>query len=837
MRKNYKKIAVAVTSAILVLAIASAILLVIGRTPDAEKIFNRTYEEYADATQVVSYVGENLDGTDGMIVYAQGVAEIRTDGSTNAVVSADAQSRQYTFQNPSVELTSLQNGDVFFVTPGENCPDGIAAKVDWIERKGDLLTVYGGELALDELFEYVSIHMEIDLPCFAYDSADLNEGMEIESTTSVEPTAARMTVRPQADALALSGGATEWGGTVNTSLALKHDVNVSLGSSSGNQQKACHFIGQYALEIRTVRVLFRYDSTEGFLGAGVWVDYRTSWESSIEFEGNYKTGKNGKGTSWPVLKAYIPNTIIMVKVDCYVLSELSGKFSGSISQSESRTAGFTVEITEAGSAPLQYDQLNGKSSEINANIEGTAETTFGIRGTIGVVFLAEAYLEIGAGAQAEGQLHVFSAGSEEHADEIHDCRKCVDGDAYLLLRLRAGIDFTLLQKEVGKDLSVSWDLAEIKQKIGDFYASYRSGEEILPECGAGECPHRSYRVDVTVVKPSGVKADFAQVTVKYPDLRTYTITTDAGGKVELYLPVGDNWLTAEYSGLRGTMQVLITNRPAQAAIKLNESEPNVIICYTVYCESEKNSLLDSFDYPELKTALDSIFPDAEWINRYNPDRADISRWTYEELAKNYQWMPGDIIIEIEVDKTRQVRVGESYEWRHGTKWSNGLVFEPCEYVYDISVTLSQLLLVPSDYAQIGGLISEDDKIRCQLYHMEYSHRYEWDSSVKPGPDELVCYYPMTSSTFQSSGFAVTNGGLQFDDTFTVTGQDPAILNEWDFEEIAPQFDTVREMAQSGVISAALAQRVSQIAPYVELLQGGRWFEEIDDLLQGEASAF
>lgn len=834
LRKKKRAALVAAIAVVIVAAAAAAVFWFIGRGPDAEKIFSRKYAEYAGGTQAVQYVGENLDGTDGMLLYAQGVVEISSDGGRNTVVSADAESRQYTFENPSEELASLQAGSVFFVVPGEGCPEGITAKVDRIEQDGTRLTVYGGELALDELFEYVNLSMDLAMPEFTYDPAQLEEGAEISfaGTDEQDENLPLSAVRPQAGVVPLSGGtdAAQWDTTMNTGIVLSRSANIQIGSPSGNLQHNAHYSGQYTLEIRTVRVLFRYDSTEGFFGAGVWVDYRTGTESSVELEGTYRTGKDGEGSTWPVLTANIPGTPLFAKINCYVVSELSGRLSGSLSQTESRTAGFTFEMTSRGSAPHQYNELNGKSSEISADIEGTIQTTFGIKGTIGVPFLAEAFLDVGAGAQAEGKLDLLSAGSEEHPDEIHDCRKCIDGDASLVLQLRAGVDATLLEHAVGKKVGLSWDLAELKQKIGDFYASYRDGQTDGPECGTGECPHRSYRVEVSVVKPSGVKADFAQVTARYPDLRTYTMTTDAGGKGELYLPSGDNQLTATHSGLRGSTRVIVEDRPTQATIKLDETEKKMYICYSVSSELKgEYTLQESFACPELETALKSMFPQAEWINRRDPVGGGTSHLGFLELSEMYEWVPGDIVLFVDVSKSAEIRVGQAYGWVEERKWPTDTVHEPCDYVYGMELSLYQVLRLPSE----NGDDSQDRQSYCQLYSMECRHKYDWNSLVMPGEGEMVCYFPMTSSAFESTGLIVTSGGLQYDASYTVTGQEPAVTYEWDYEEAAPQFSTLLDMAHGcSSISAGLAQKAYEIYPYVELLEDGDWFDKIEELTQG-----
>ena len=63
------------------------------------------------------------------MVYAEGVKRVTTDGESNVILQVDVEKLKYTISHPDEQITSLQEGDVFFMDPSANYAPGISVKV------------------------------------------------------------------------------------------------------------------------------------------------------------------------------------------------------------------------------------------------------------------------------------------------------------------------------------------------------------------------------------------------------------------------------------------------------------------------------------------------------------------------------------------------------------------------------------------------------------------------------------------------------------------------------------------------------------------------------------
>lgn len=816
------------------LAVLLAVLSMTGckRTPESKPSFDRKYQDYKDGDQPVVYVGENEDGTDGMALYAPGVVELTAENGCNQVAEADDAARRYVFENPSQELLALQPGDVF-VMPKE----GITAKVGTIEKDGDRVTVTGAELALEDLFEYVNLDMALPMTGFTYDPDELGEGMEIilpGEQTDPAPSVRSLSSR---DAGMPASSQADWNSTFNTGIVFKKSISVALGSLYPKGDTSWRCDSSHVLAFKTIHVEFKYSSWDHYLYTGVWFDYETGWEGTLKFEGTWNMDTSNLTKSWPRVSVFIPGTPIAVYLTGNLDVSLSGSMEGKISQGENRTAGFTCEITERGSAPIRYDKLNGKHSDASLNLEGKAEATLGIEAGIGIPFVVDAYVEARAGAQAVGKLSVLEAGSETNADEIHDCRKCIDGDVNLVLRLNSGIQATLLRTIANKKLELNWLLSEEVIKIGDFYASYRDGEGVRPELGTGECPHRRYRVDISVLKPKGRRAGYAEVKAVFPDQRTAERVMDAGGEGVIYLPSGDNLLTASLKGLRGQMHVAVNDRPASATIQLKEVK-QVYIIYGLEHRNNDNTVYydDISAYPELESIFRETFPDAVFVNG-GDEAGRCLNWAdasaVEELCGN-ELSPGDIVITAEavMDPPTQyigieyIRdVGGYFYWDF-MHWT-----EEDPEIYNVMRLQAGIALewIPEQMnGQLGPMWVANDVALIRMYSAHGDYNVEANADCIHGEVPHTCYYTVEREWIHENGYVVTAGGYLFDENYRVTGWENEVRHEWDRDtdsDLSHQLfmDAHKDPA---VFYAIARQTVLDVSSYVQLLQEGDYFEKV-----------
>ncbi len=832
---------------VLLAALLAALGMTACRSTGSAPSFDRTYQDYKDGEQLATYVGENEDGTDGMLLYAPGVVQLTAENGQNQVVEADHAARRYVLEAPSAALLALQPGDVFVMLPNPGCPEGITAKVETIVPSGSRVTVTGGEVALGDLFEYVNLDMAMPLSAFAYDASELEEGVEVILTGNQAASApeVKLLSAGDADTSGRISPLVEGTRSFNTGIVLKRNVSVALGNDASPVDTSWRYDGSHVLAIKTVHVEFKFSAKDAYLYSGLWFDYETGWDGAVKFEGSWNSDTLIR--AWPRLSAFIPHTPIAVYVTANLEVSLSGSMDGKLSQGESRTTGFTCELTERGSAPVKYDTLNGKHANVSMNLEGTAEATVGIEGGIEIPFVAGAYVEARAGAQAVGTLDLLEAGSETNADQIHDCRKCIDGDVNLVFQLNSGLQATLLQTIANKKLEWNWFEGENAMKIGDFYASYRDESGAQVELGAGECPYLRYRVDISVRMPSGDRAGFARVKAVYPDQRTEEVTMDAGGEGVLYLPSGNNVLSASLTGYRGKLQAAVEDRPASAAIRLEEVESQVYIVYGLeYTNSygpgityTDNSVYydDISAYPELNSVFLELFPDAVFVN------GGKEAWNYafnvpalEELCGN-ELNPGDIVILAEAGKDEPWDAcGEEYYYISPTpNWSqltSDYIWWPDEAVVFNHMSLRVFValgVTPEQAEQYRFLGTQDDVVLCNMYLAT-----RWYNAIRgrcPHASEPhTCYYPVEREWIDEQGFIVTAGGVLFDADYRVTGREDVVTYDWDQNtDSGLSHALFLDIYKDPAVPDALAQRVRDIYPYVQLLQDGDYIEKVGEL--------
>lgn len=816
-----------------------------GRAPS----FDRTYADYKDGEQLATYVGENEDGTDGMLLYAPGVVQLTAENGQNQVAEADYEAGRYVFEAPSAELLALQPGDVFVMLPHPACPDGITARIETIAADGDRVTVTSGEMALGDLFEYVNLDMALPLSGFVYDASELDEGAEITLTGAQSASAPAVTLLSagDADTTARVSPLAEGSSSYNTGIVLKRNMSLALGSFVPYGDASWHYDSSHVLAIKTVHVEFKFSAKDAYYYTGVWFDYETVWDGSLEFEGTWSSSASGLSWSWPRMQRFIPYTPIAVYIEANLDVSLSGSMGGKISQGESRTTGFTCELTERGSAPIKYDTLNGKRSNVSMELEGSAETTIGIECGIGIPHVAEAYVEARAGAQAVGALDLLETGSETNADEIHDCRKCIDGDVNLVYRLNSGLKATLFKEIANKKLEWNWYEGENAIKIGDFYASYRDDSGVQVELGAGECPHRRYRVDIAVQMPSGDRAGFARVKAVYPDQRTAETTMDAGGEGVLYLPSGDNVLSASLTGYRGEMHAAVEDRPASAAIRLEEAENQVYIIYdlsynNLYTEGTTNDdnviyYDDISAYPELESVLREMFPDAVFVNGekdawlYNGDVSAV-----EELCGN-DLMPGDIVIVAGAGKVEPWPACGWEYYSYSPQPDISLLHSRPIWWPDALSSFNNLELrvcialgvTPEQTEQYSLRGAADDLVLCDMYFSWSWYDEDW-GDCPHAHEPHTCYIPIVREWIREEGWVVTAGGLLFDENYCVTGQEDAVTYEWGRDtDTGLSHELLIDVYNDPAVPYTIAQRARDIYPYVQLLQEGEYFEKVSEL--------
>ena len=130
---------------------------------EAEKLLAETFTK-----TIHDFPGHLIDNLDeqedtNFVVYAKGVKRVTAEGDTNVIQSVDEEKLQYVISNPDDQITSLENGDIFFMDPSESYGLGISVKVENLEVQEDQVVIQGDEFALEELIEYADVDMMIPI--------------------------------------------------------------------------------------------------------------------------------------------------------------------------------------------------------------------------------------------------------------------------------------------------------------------------------------------------------------------------------------------------------------------------------------------------------------------------------------------------------------------------------------------------------------------------------------------------------------------------------------------------------------------------------------------------
>lgn len=624
-----------------------------------EAIFTKTVHDFG-SLQVV-----NLDEREdtNFVVYAEGVQQIVSNETTNMLRTVEEEKQIYVFAAPDEQLRAMKAGDVFWAEPSQANPNGLAVKVGKIEYFGETLTVYGEPLALDDLFVYVDIDMPLTAEEIYYDTQALEPGMEMciereEQVPLSAPQTKTQLLSPsdsdgQGSKLTFLGqtedNMQEWESTV-TVLSLKDAWDVQIGKSGGGTAAEGHMTITSSLGIR-LHVKFRYSAEDNYFSADVLQDVEQSTEVSAECNGSWSNGIDGRGRSWPVFSAWIPNTPICVGGEFYLLTTLSGGMKGSLSSGGRYSMGVCVQSQNLRFSEVNDSfQDNGTYTDASLELEGTVEVLYGARLDIGIPFVVDVFLEGGVGARAQGRMNMVAP--TEGEDCIHDCDRCIDGDIDLIARLSCGVDARVITTLTGYDLVLRKDLADYSVKIGDFYASFRSSNGEALQCGWGECPYLRWKTEVFVKTSEGNPAEDTTVQAQYADGRTAECLTNSQGKAVLYLPNGENSLNCLIGNQRGSAQITVAGAPTSVIITL-EGEQRIFILYTITNRNQDASgFFDSDyhdpepgDFSEVYAQLSEAYPDAVWIAESEARQDDWNTWVETETSV------GDIIISVTAEKS------------------------------------------------------------------------------------------------------------------------------------------------------------------------------------------
>ncbi len=136
------------------------------------------------ATDITAFDQEQVvnlddDETTNFLVLNEDTVRAESSDTQNTLVSADYDNNVFVFENADETVSSLQEGEFFFIQPDDE--NIIAVNVENVEKDGDTVTV-SGDGEIDDMFDFVKIESDGDLQKAQIDTSVADEGISFPNT-------------------------------------------------------------------------------------------------------------------------------------------------------------------------------------------------------------------------------------------------------------------------------------------------------------------------------------------------------------------------------------------------------------------------------------------------------------------------------------------------------------------------------------------------------------------------------------------------------------------------------------------------------------------------------
>ncbi len=435
------------------------------------------------------------------LVYNDKTVQIEGDENTNVVTVTDETTQKYVIENIDESISSLQAGDIFSHTYGDE-ENILIVKVSSITIDGTTATIYGEEVELEEAFDFIKIDASQGIGETTIDNSGLEEGIEYlgidEDTNEKIPSPVGAKILDQEISLSktlkyrLQYGGSDF--SVFGNLNCKYEVNLK-----------CYYDAK----------LFKEDDVEFSFA----LKYETDVSVGVDFKIFSPQIKIPLGTIGfsPVPGVYIDFTPTFV-VETNIRIELNGTLSGQVGKKYKNG-----EWSD-----------NSKKTEYSTQLKVSGTIFVGLSlkpriGVIGQVITAELNAKTGVVLKLEPQYLI------DNDKEKHLCKEssCLTGS--VSWRIQISCDLKLLNSE---KLTFSSYLFSEDMKLFDFYYS-----SDIDKIGFGSCPNKSYKQTITIINTTNEAQIVAGADVN-------GVKTDENGVVVLYLTKGTHTLTIENNGTK-----------------------------------------------------------------------------------------------------------------------------------------------------------------------------------------------------------------------------------------------------------------------------------------------
>lgn len=416
----------------------------------------------------------------------------------------------YVFENAGPELLALKPGDSFAYAKADG--DIVIAKALAVQVTGTTVTITEDPDAdLSDVFELVKIESDGDPSQVTYDDTDLDPSLTVSSDV-------QDFTFPE-NAICYEGEPETFSSRGTTKDTFSLGFSVDMGETLS---------GKVSLKGTTeVRMYIKLNY--------VYTSYKL--DTSLEFSGSVNAKVPIPDIKFPAIK--IPLAYgARLEIKPSLVFEVT--VSGAVTISLTKTVGHAFD------SDLGTTQDLGKKPTLKFSVTGGGKLFVGLKIMIQVVFASEKVFAMGGSLKFGGELSLddtWQSASTTSSSEIHLCAVCLEGEIDSVIAV--GLEI----KALGDFIKVNVTLAEKKSKLFDAYvsASYQ-------DMGLTKCPHRLYRVSITVTNTAGIpssgrqyqlynqdggKIDEVQYRGDYGQIVGGSIKpSDVNGQVSFYIPNG-----------------------------------------------------------------------------------------------------------------------------------------------------------------------------------------------------------------------------------------------------------------------------------------------------------
>ncbi|MBO5335623.1 MAG: fibronectin, partial [Lachnospiraceae bacterium] len=463
------------------------------------------------------------DEANNFAVFSEETILLSDENGQNDVVKADDTENVYVIEDADNTVTSLQPGDIFAYSYGEN--EVLIVKVASIEVDGTTVTITGSDTSMEEVFDYIKIDEEMGSGEAIVDASSCDDGITYEGLVDYvdEDT-------PQTYGIEVEGSS-------EAAFGMKVDKTCSENGSEGDSSVSI----SGGLEVKLK------------FSAKVYLSFSTQYiELKFDYSAKIFADVSGKISSeMPLITvAFIPVSGIIVELTPSFVLEADTSIS--IEGTLSGTIGLRAHAGEGITNLTSFPRF--KSS---IKVEGTIFLGFSLCPRVKILSdkVASASLTGKIGVEVKAALRDPLA---VNMNEKHECNLCIDGEITGKIIVSANVK--LLNKK-----TFGFAMPQLEIKIADFYYSaYKDS------FGWSDCPFDLYRGKVKIVNGDDIPLQYVSVKLA---ANGNILTTNKDGVVEFWLPKGEQFVQISRTNYKTVDRVLLLEKGGECLqVKLEKVE-------------------------------------------------------------------------------------------------------------------------------------------------------------------------------------------------------------------------------------------------------------------------